>query len=55
MAELRKKKEAIREKMATFRVPKAESETGSPRPKLKTERESTRLPFTLEVIDLTDA
>ena len=47
MAELRKKSNNLRERMATF-------QTRSPRPKTKTERESTRPPLTPEVIDLTD-
>jgi len=54
MAELGRKRDNVRDRMATFRAPGIGSRTRSPRPKAKAERESTRLPLTPEVIDLSD-
>jgi len=54
MAELRKKSNNLRKRMATFQTPRIGGETRSPQPKTKAERESTTRPLTPEVIDLTD-
>ena len=44
----------VQQGKATFLAPRIGSESHFPRPKIKAERESTRLPSAPEVIDLTN-
>jgi hypothetical protein len=53
IVKLMEKRDKVRREMAALRTPGVKSEPRSPRPKVKTERESTRVPSPPEAIDLT--
>jgi len=53
ISKLEKKRAKVQRKIANFQAPRTGSKTRSPQAKVKKERESTQLPLTPEVIDLT--